>query len=71
LQPRALLLRPRFPREDFVEVFEGQADVVEPFEQRGPLGCGDVEGKDAAAWGGDALRVQVDGERRRAVRPDD
>ena len=71
LQPRLRCRHALLPRDDLVGVLERQPDVVETFEQAHAVGRRDVERDVGAARAADGLRLQIDRERRRAVRRDD
>src|SRR5712691_6710869 len=67
LQPRLVAGHAPFPARDLVPELEREADVVEAFEQPHTIGSRDVERDIGAAGPADALRLQIDRERRGAV----
>src|ERR1700761_8839009 len=59
------------PAYDIVHVLEREPDVVEAFEEPHAIGRRNIEGNVVAARSADALGLEIDGERRRAVGGDD
>src|SRR5262247_2033026 len=70
LQPRLRRRHAFLKGLDVVAVLERHADVVEPFQEPRAVGGRDVELYVRSAWAADGLGLEIDRERRRAVRFD-
>src|SRR4029077_4432967 len=71
LQPRLRSGGAPFPAHDLGHVLEREADIVQPFDEARAI-CGrDLESNVRTARPADALRDEIDRERRRAVDGDD
>src|SRR6266508_844339 len=71
LQPRLRRGHAFFESDDLVRMLERKPDVVETFEQAHAVGGRDVERNFGAVRAGDALRLQIDRERRGTVHRQD
>lgn len=71
LQPGLRLGRLSFPTHDLINVFHRHADIVEAFKKARAIGTRNFKTDIRTARSADALRHQIDGERRGAVSRDD